>query len=114
MREIATGIAKTALLSGGLGLLLYLVFAALAQMPELMVSLLATVGSGAMVALILQEMAFALRTGIVPRLPIAIRRGREPVWFWGSLAFGSACLCLLVPLQLWSALRLLAFLTGWP
>lgn len=106
MKDAIVRAARTALLSGSLGVLLYLAFAWMAQMPELMVSLLGTVGSGALVALILQEMAYALRTGVIARLPIAIRQTEEPTWFWGTLAFSGLCLLLLVPLQAWCAWRL--------
>ena len=99
-------IARTALLCGALGLLLNLGLAELARFPELTVPALGIFGAGCVAILLAQEIAGALRTGILPRLPGAIRRREEPIWFWGSLALSLLCLLLLLWLLVASLIRL--------
>lgn len=96
MKEHLLQIARTALLCGALGLLLYLGLTELARFPTFTVPVLGIFGSACVAILLAQEISGALRTGILPRLPGAIRRREEPIWFWGSLALSLLCLLLLL------------------
>lgn len=105
-------IARMALLCGALGLLLYLGLAEMARFPEVTVPLLGGVGAGGLAILLTLEIAGALRSGILPRLPYAIRRQEEPIWFWGTLVFTGLCLLLLLWLLAVSAARFVTHLVA--
>lgn len=105
-------IARTALLCGALGLLLYLGLTELTRFPRFTVPVLGILGSACVAILLAQEIAGALRTGILPRLPGAIRRREEPIWFWGSLALSLLCLLLLLWLLVAGLVRLVLHSTA--
>lgn len=103
MGDIIRQIARTALLCGTLGLLLYLVLAFVVESPmlaPLLPPLLALPASVLLLVLTGQSLIGAWRTGEFPSRGHVITREREPVWFWGSMVwYGVVALCLLVLVQ---------------
>jgi hypothetical protein len=81
-------IARTALLCGTLGLLLYVVLAAIVENPTgaaLLPSLFAVPATVLLLILTVQDVTAAWRTGVFPSRSGAVLREREPVWFWGLM-----------------------------
>lgn len=84
MGQMIRQIARTALLCGALGLLLFLALDAAARTPvgsTLLVPLLGAAGAALLLVLTVQDALSAWKTGIFPSRGGAVLREREPVWF---------------------------------
>lgn len=112
MRTALLQIGRTALLCGGLGLLLYVALAEASRFPDMLVPALAAACSGVLSAFLVCEIRDALRTGIAPYRPRAVLRAEEPAWFWGSVLFWGLCLVLTLWLLADSTARVLRHLAG--
>lgn len=98
-------VARTGLLAGSLGLLLY---AALTVVAELRHArwLIGLVLSAPLAALLAFVVAQSLRTGTFPAMGGAVSRARQPVSYWCLNATYVACGLLLGVLAIWSAFEL--------
>jgi hypothetical protein len=99
MKDMLGRIARTALLCGALGLLLYAVLAYAVESPTLaplLPPLLGVAGSVLLLVLTGHDMLSAWRSGEFAGRGAPIRREQEPAWFGGCMAWqGVAALCLL-------------------
>jgi len=98
MGDALRRIARTALLCGTLGLLLYFVLAAIVEQPLAVAWLPLLFGLAAapfLLFLTAQDVASAWRSGEFPARGAVVLRSREPVWFWSMMVWQTAA-CLLL------------------
>lgn len=105
MSDILRQIARTAVLCGALGLLLYLAVSAAVEYP-VTAPLFGLVG-----ATLVGIMTFGLlrdgwRTGQFPDRFGVTTREASPGWYWGSMLWYGACLVALAALALFCLLRI--------
>lgn len=103
MGDTIRQIARTALLCGTLGLLLYLALTFVVERPglaPLLPPVLTLVASVVAISLTGKSLILACRTGEFPSKGRVITKEREPAWFWGFMIwYGAVALCLLVLVQ---------------
>lgn len=105
--DIPRRIARTAMLCGALGLLLYLALAMASDDP-ITAPVLGLAGAGAIGAQLFGLLRDAWRGGVMPdRLGAGTSRAANPVWYWGSMLWYGACLMGLVALALFCLLRII-------
>ncbi|MCO5131394.1 MAG: hypothetical protein M9932_12605 [Xanthobacteraceae bacterium] len=106
MSEVLRRIAGTAVLCGGLGLLLYLALVTAADEP-ITAPALGFVGAGVVAAQVFHLLRDAWHSGIMPERPGAgTSRDANPVWYWVSMLWYGACLIGVVALGLVCLLRI--------
>jgi hypothetical protein len=100
-------LARTALLLGALGLLLYgaVILAASSGVGPWLVGLLL---AGPLAVLLGLLVADALRSGVFPEKTRAPRRAERPVAYWASIAWYGAAALAMGALAGWCAAELLA------
>jgi hypothetical protein len=104
MGTIIRQIARTALLCGTLGLLLYMALAWVAETPIGTTLLAPLLGLAAAVALLIpavQDAISAWRSGIFPSRGGAVLREREPIWFLALMIWQIMLIVMLVALLLY-------------
>ena len=98
-------LAKTTVLCGALGLLLYGVVAAVAAWPQGQ-WLLGLVLAAPLAALIGHYVVGAYRSGIFPQRGGAIQRDAQPLAFWFNMTWFAACGLLLGVMAAWCGVEL--------
>lgn len=104
MGPIIRKFARTALLCGTLGLLLYLALAAIVDNPTgaaLLPSLFGMPACALLLVMTVQDVTGAWRTGMFPSRGGVVLREREPAWFWGLMIWQTAMIVVLVALLLY-------------
>lgn len=105
MSDALRQIARTAVLCGALGFLLYLVLSTAADRP-VAAPALGLVGTSIVGVLVFHLMRDAWRSGIIPERSGITSREANPVWYWGSMLWYGACMIALVALALMCLLRI--------
>lgn len=105
MSDVLRQIARTAVLCGALGLLLYLVLATAADHP-VTAPAIGLIGASVVGVLVFHLLRDAWHSGIIPEKFGITSRDINPVWYWGSMLWYSGCLIALVALALICLLRI--------
>jgi hypothetical protein len=105
MSEVLRQIARTAVLCGALGLLLYLALSAAADDP-ITAPAVGFAGASVVGVLVFHLLRDAWRSGIIPERSGITSRDANPVWYWGSMLWYGACLLALLALALVCLLRI--------
>jgi hypothetical protein len=104
MGAIIRQIARTALLCGTLGLLLYLALGSVAETPAgttLMPPLLGLAGTAFLLVTTARDTISAWKSGIVPSRGAAVLREREPIWFQALIVWQIMLIVMLIALLLY-------------
>lgn len=105
MSEVLRRIARTAVLCGALGLLLYLALVTAADDP-VTAPALGFIGAGVIAAQVFHLLRDAWHSGIMPERFGITSREASPAWYWGSMLWYGACLVCVVALALICLLRI--------
>ena len=105
MSEVLRRIARTAVLCGALGLLLYLALVTAADDP-VTAPALGFIGAGVIAAQVFHLLRDAWHSGIMPERSGITSREANPAWYWGSMLWYGACLVCVVALALICLLRI--------
>ncbi len=105
MSEVLRRIARTAVLCGALGLLLYLALVTAADDP-VTAPALGFIGAGVIAAQVFHLLRDAWHSGIMPERFGITSREANPAWYWGSMLWYGACLVCVVALALICLLRI--------
>ena len=105
MSEVLRQLARTAVLCGALGLLLYLVLWTAAENP-ITAPAVGFAGASVVGVLVFHLLRDAWHSGIIPEKFGITSREANPVWYWGSMLWYGACLICLIALALICLLRI--------